>query len=200
MALPNNTFFADTLNLAKTPAHVSKYIKVIGFTFFLIPFIALFLPWQQNVTAMGKVTAFAPSERVQSIDAPLNGVISKWYVQEGSKVNKGDPLLEISDIDPMFKERLQAQRDNLRTKLSAKESELQSYELQQRNLVSSRDAKISAAQYKLDVAKQKILSSAETLSATQATVDAAEFQINRLKRLYPVLATPVSECRGNDMF
>ncbi len=184
MSGQNKMSFVDTLSLGKTPSHVAKYIKVIGYTFFVIPFLALFLPWQQNVTAMGRVTAFTPSERVQTIDAPLNGVISKWYVQEGSKVNKGDTLLEISDIDPMFKERLQAQRDNLRTKLSAKESELQSYELQQRNLLSSRDAKIAAAKFKLDVAQQKILSSAETLSATQATVDAAEYQINRLKRLY----------------
>lgn len=184
MTMQNETHFVDTLNLAKTPKHVAKNIQVIGYTFFVLPFLALFLPWQQNVTAMGKVTAFAPSERVQTIDAPLNGVISKWHVQEGSKVNKGDTLLEISDIDPMFKERLQAQRDNLRTKLSAKESELQSYALQQRNLVSSRDAKIAAAQFKLDVAKQKILSNSELLSATQATVDAAEFQVNRLKRLY----------------
>lgn len=184
MQAPDSTQYADTLALAKTPKHVVKYIKVIGYIFFVFPFLALFLPWQQNVTAMGRVTAFAPSERVQTIDAPLNGVISKWYVQEGSKVNKGDPLLEISDIDPMFKDRLQAQRDNLRTKLTAKESELQSYELQQRNLFSSRDAKIAAAQFKLDMAKQKILSNSETLSATQATVDAAEYQINRLKRLY----------------
>ncbi len=184
MAKDTHASFNQTLSLGQTPTHVAKFIKVIGYIFFGIPFIMLFLPWQQNVTAMGRVTAFAPSERVQTIDAPVSGVISKWYVQEGSKVSKGDTLLEIRDIDPMFKDRLEAQRDNLRTKLSAKESELQSYELQQRNLISSRDAKISAAQFKLDVANQKIVSSSETLSAAQATVDAAEFQVNRLKRLY----------------
>lgn len=184
MAKDTHATFNQTLTLGQTPTHVAKFIKIIGYIFFGIPFVMLFLPWQQNVTAMGKVTAFSPSERVQTIDAPVGGVISKWYVQEGSKVTKGDTLLEIRDIDPMFKDRLEAQRDNQRTKLSAKESELQSYELQQRNLISSRDAKISAAQFKLDVAKQKIVSSGEILSAAQATVDAAEFQVNRLKRLY----------------
>jgi multidrug efflux pump subunit AcrA (membrane-fusion protein) len=144
----------------------------------------MFLPWQQNVTAIGKVTAFSPSERVQTIDAPVSGLISKWYVQEGSVVKEGDVLLEVSDIDPMFKDRLEAQRNNLQTKLNAKQDELKSYQVQQQNLMSSRDAKISAAQFKLDVANQKILSTTEAISAAKATADAAEFQSNRMQRLF----------------
>ncbi|MDG1821341.1 MAG: biotin/lipoyl-binding protein, partial [Methylophilaceae bacterium] len=122
----------------------------------------MFMPWRQNVNALGNVTAFSASERVQSIDAPVRGVISQWYVQEGSKVKKGDVLLEISDIDPLFKDRLTAQRDNQITKLDAKRDELKAYEIQLQNLISSRDAKISAAQFKLDIAKQKIVSTTES--------------------------------------
>ncbi len=180
----DNKVFNDALVATETPEFVVRYVKILAILFFALPIIAMFLPWQQNVTAIGKVTAFSPSERVQTIDAPVSGVISKWYVQEGSVVKEGDVLLEVSDIDPMFKDRLEAQRNNLQTKLNAKQDELKSYQVQQQNLMSSRDAKISAAQFKLDVANQKILSTTEAISAAKATADAAEFQSNRMQRLF----------------
>jgi len=180
----DNKVFNDALVATETPEFVVRYVKILAILFFALPIIAMFLPWQQNVTAIGKVTAFSPSERVQTIDAPVSGLISKWYVQEGSVVKEGDVLLEVSDIDPMFKDRLEAQRNNLQTKLNAKQDELKSYQVQQQNLMSSRDAKISAAQFKLDVANQKILSTTEAISAAKATADAAEFQSNRMQRLF----------------
>lgn len=174
----------NALQLVTTPAFVRKYIKLMGTLFFLLPFLALFLPWQQNVTASGQVTAFSPSERVQTIDAPVSGMITKWHVQEGSKVKKGDLLLEISDTDPNFQQRLSNLRDNQESKLEAKSNELKSYELQLENLISSRDAKIAAAQFKLDVANQKIRASSESVSSAKATLDTANAQINRLRRLF----------------
>lgn len=180
----DNEIVNDALLITQTPEFVVRYVKILTLLFFVLPVIALFLPWQQNVTATGKVTAFSPSERVQTIDAPVSGVISKWHVQEGGVVKEGDVLVEISDIDPMFKDRLGLQRDNLQTKLSAKQDELKSYQVQQQNLISARDAKISAAQFKLDVANQKILSTTEAISAAKATADAAMFQSNRMQRLF----------------
>jgi len=173
----------DVLIAAKTPKYVRRLARILGITFFILPILSMFLPWRQNVNASGQITAFSASERIQSIDAPVTGVISNWNVQEGSKVKKGDLLLEISDIDPLFKERLTSQRDNQQTKLEAKSDELKAYQIQQENLISSRDAKIAAAKFKLDVAQQKTLSSAETVSAAQATLETAQFQSTRLQRL-----------------
>ena len=174
----------DALQLAKTPDFVRRYVKLLAYLFFVLPALALFLPWQQNVSALGKVTAFSPNERLQTVDAPITGLISKWHVQEGTRVKQGDLLLEMSDTDPLFKERLELQRDNFRSKLTAKEDELKAYQIQQQNLVSSRDAKVSAAQFKLDVANQKTLSNAEAVSSAQANLDAAQFQEQRLQRLF----------------
>lgn len=168
---------------ADTPKVVNRISKFIGLSFFIIPLITMLLPWQQNITANGQVTAFSASERIQNIDAPVSGMINKWYIEEGSVVKKGDILLEISDIDPMFKDRLEFQRNNLETKLSAKRRELEAYKIQKQSLISSRDAKIAAAKFKLDVANQKILASSESVSANEATFDAAEFQAQRLDRL-----------------
>ena len=57
----------DVLVLSETPKYVNHYAKLLGIIFFVLPLIALFLPWQQNVTAKGLVTAFSPSEREQTI-------------------------------------------------------------------------------------------------------------------------------------
>lgn len=168
----------------ETPPRLRLWIKRMAWLLVGLPVIFMFLPWQQNVTALGKVTAYSPSERVQTIDAPVSGLINRWLVQEGTQVKAGDLLLEISDTDPNFKQRLEAQRDNLRQKFVSKQDELNAYELQRQNLTAARDAKISAAQYKLDIANQKIRSSQEAVNAAQATVDAASLQVTRLQRLF----------------
>ena len=169
--------------LVITPMAIKRFVRWSGVLFLLLVAFVLFLPWQQNVTANGKVTAFSPSERVQTIDAPVSGLITKWHVQEATKVNAGDILLEISDTDPQFQARLESQRDNQEIKLKTKEDELLSYEMQLKNLTSSRDAKIAVTKYKLDVANQKKLASEEAVSSASATLEAATAQHKRLSRL-----------------
>ncbi len=171
------------LKMAETPLFVRKLAKVLGIMFFLLPFLMMFLPWQQNIRGHGAVTAFAPLERRQTVDAPIGGMITHWHVQEGTKVKKGDLLLEISDIDPNFQNRLGHLRDSLESKLNAKQDELKSYQIQLKSLVIARDAKISAAQYKLDVAEQKALATVESIASAQATLDTAHFQFTRFQRL-----------------
>lgn len=172
------------MEYAQTPEKLRLWINRLVFAFVGLPLVFLFLPWQQNVTALGKLTAYSATERIQTIDAPVSGLIQRWHVQEGSKVKQGDVLLEIADTDPNFKQRLEDQRDNLKNKLAAKQGELSAYLLQNDSLTASRDAKISAAKYKLDVANQKIRSLQETVNAAQATAEAANFQEIRLKRLF----------------
>ena len=173
----------NSQQMVETPSFVRRFVRNIGLAFFVFPTLFMFLPWQQNVTANGQVTAFSPSERVQTVDAPVSGIITKWHVQEASKVKEGDLLLEISDTDTEFKTRLESQRDNQEIKLTSKKDELTAYEMQLKNLTSSRDAQIAATRYKLDVANQKRLSSSESVSAATATLEAATLQTTRLTRL-----------------
>ena len=46
-------------------------------------------PWQQNVRGLGRVVAYPPAERQQSVGAPVDGRISRWLVREGSRVKQG---------------------------------------------------------------------------------------------------------------
>ncbi|MCU0450759.1 MAG: biotin/lipoyl-binding protein, partial [Bernardetiaceae bacterium] len=57
--------------------------------FLILFFIVLFLPWQQNITAEGSVTALTPQDRPQTVESAIAGRIKKWYVREGQNVRKG---------------------------------------------------------------------------------------------------------------
>ena len=72
--------------------------------------LGLLLPWQQSVSGEGRVVAFAPLERQQELDAPIEGRITRWYVGEGSKVEKDELLLELTDNDPSILTRLREER------------------------------------------------------------------------------------------
>jgi biotin carboxyl carrier protein len=78
-------------------------------------------PWQQSASGHGRVFAFSPDERVQNLDAPLDGRISRWFVQEGDIVNVGDPVVELLDNDPELLERLQREQDAVKQRLAAAE-------------------------------------------------------------------------------
>jgi membrane fusion protein, adhesin transport system len=172
-----------SVTLTETPPYLFRLVKYIAWFFIGSILLSLCLPWQQNVTGTGKVTAYVPSERVQSIDAPINGVVTKWHVQEGTKVKTGDLLLEMQDTDPNFANRLAQQNNQLIEKLNAKQSELNAYALQKESLIVARNAKISASKFKLEVAQQKIRASSEGVSSAQATKETAEMQFKRLSNL-----------------
>lgn len=89
---------------------VAKMLTRLVIIFFLFGIIFLIaLPWQQTSSGSGKVIAYNPQDRVQNIHATVSGRIKKWFVREGSYVKKGDPIIEITDIDPNYLERLQVQ-------------------------------------------------------------------------------------------
>ncbi len=169
--------------LLKTPAYVRRLTYVLAWSIVVLPLLMLFLPWLQNIQGTGTITAFLPTDRIQTINAPIDGLVSKWHITEGAVVKTGDLLLEIRDVDPNFSKRLQEQLDNNRAKQQAKLDELASYELQVQNYQTVRDSRISAANFKRDMARQKVVSAIQAIAAAEATFEASRFQLERMQRL-----------------
>lgn len=99
---------------------VSKLITRLTVVFCL--FILIFLivvPWQQTADGSGKVMAYLPQDRVQNIHATVGGRIKQWFVKEGSFVKKGDPVMEIIDIDPNYMARLKVEFDAVKSQYEA---------------------------------------------------------------------------------
>jgi RND family efflux transporter MFP subunit len=59
---------------------------------------------------------------VQNIHATVSGKIKKWFVREGSFVKKGQPIMEVIDIDPNFLSRLQTENDAVKSQYEAAKS------------------------------------------------------------------------------
>lgn len=84
----------------------------------------ILVPWMQNVRGTGRVIAYSPNERQQSITSPVDGQIRHWYISEGSRVRKGDSIVDVADIDPDILSRLEREREAAQLKLDAAQNAL----------------------------------------------------------------------------
>lgn len=91
------------------------------FILLLIAFVIalIFVPWQQSAHGHGRVIAFSPTDRQQSINATINGRIAKWYVLEGSHVNAGDLVVALTDNDPNLVKRLNLKKEANELRINA---------------------------------------------------------------------------------
>lgn len=99
-------------------------LKIFYFSFFLFFFVIValaVLPWWQTSRGTGRVIAFKPEERRQDLTATVNGRIKEWFIVEGQKVEKDDPIVQLEDNDPAILERLDKEREALEQRLKAAE-------------------------------------------------------------------------------
>ena len=174
---------SSAMVMVRTSRWLTRVAILLAVFFVLIPFLLMFAPWQQNLRGAGRVIAYAPLERQQQVEAPIKGRIVHWWVQEGSVVMEGEPLLEISDIDPNLLTRMQQEKSALEGKLSAYEGKAGSYEDQIVNLEATRDLAVAAAKFRLETSKQKVRAAKEASIAADAALVAAEAQFERKKNL-----------------
>ncbi|MCP5468418.1 MAG: HlyD family efflux transporter periplasmic adaptor subunit [Deltaproteobacteria bacterium] len=150
---------------------------------FLFLFFSLFLPWTQTIRGTGRVIAYSPNDRVQSIDSPVYGRLGKWFVEEGSFVRKGDPIVQILDNDPELLQRLEQQKEAMRKSQEAiresaensKKNFLRLKQLLEKGIVSQRDFEKSKIEYNKLIAQEAKanaeLLKVETTLARQAAQD-----------------------------
>lgn len=96
------------LGLPRVSRTVGKILVI--FVLLLVAFLS-FTPWVQTASGTGTITALDPAQRTQPIHSLVKGRIKQWHVEDGSKVRKGDPIVELVDNDPQFMLRLESERD-----------------------------------------------------------------------------------------
>ncbi len=127
-----------------------------------------FIPWQQTAYGEGHVVAYSPTERQQRVDAPVEGWIEEWFVQEGTRVREGDLIARIADNDPRLMERLRAEQTAARAAVAAAEQALETVRrdvTRQRRLVEQG----LSARKQFEEAQLKEASLLKDLTAAQAT-------------------------------
>lgn len=172
----------------KTPNAGKVLAKVLLLVTFLF-FILLFFPWQQNIRGNGKLTAFSPSQRPQSIETAIAGRISSWKVREGQFVSKGDTILTLSEVkdkyfDPELLRRTQDQIDAKSGGIGSKRDKAEALENQIEALNSLLVAKEQQAVNKLQQSRFKLVSDSVDYEAEKVRFANQENIFDRNKRRF----------------
>ncbi len=155
---------------AQTPRFIRRMTRVFLVSLVVLPIALLGIPWQQNVRGEGRVIAYAPLERQQAIEAPIDGIVKEWFVAEGTIVKKGDPVVRMSDVDPDFFQRLEARYENARRERDAKEEATADYQDQITAMNKQSQFVAQAYDEQIAVARQKIKAAEQKIVAIQAEV------------------------------
>jgi multidrug resistance efflux pump len=139
------------IKVPKAGKMLARIFAVIGGLFLIL----LFVPWQQNIRGTGKVTAFNPGNRPQTVETAIAGRIQRWHVQEGEYVNKGDTIITLSEVrerffDPELLTRLREQIGAKEKSVTAKMQKAQALARQVSALRSALDNKVNQTKAKLE--------------------------------------------------
>lgn len=189
-----------SLRLARSSRFARRIAKVLFALLLATIVLMMFAPWQQSITGSGNVVAYAPGERQQTIEATIKGRIVRWGegIFENARVEKGQMIAEIQDLDPSLLGRLQDQLTSTRQQVEAAHqnvaanhrnleathtiveslaAQVTAYTEVKLQVISSADAFIENAQQKVIAEEQHLI---EQLAAfAQVTAD-----YQRQKQLY----------------
>jgi multidrug efflux pump subunit AcrA (membrane-fusion protein) len=151
--------------------------------FALFTVAVAFIPWTQTITASGRLSAYSPFARPQDIHAQIAGRIKQWHVYEGERVQKGDLIAELEDVDPRFMapdllDLLQQSKDAIaQTRQAALEraEQLGNRIGEMKKLlqaaVPSAEARVLEAENKIRAAEQRIIAARIAYQTAQLDVD-----------------------------
>lgn len=155
----------------------SNTIKITLACFVLI----MFCPWIAFTVGKGQITAINPSERVQTITAPLGGFIKAWHVKEGDRVEAGQLIADLIDNDPSLLDRLEQEKNAAAAGLSSAKLMMDTAKIDlerqkklfEQGLSSRKDyekAKIEFSKFSVEYSKNLAnLTKSETQLSRQAT-------------------------------
>ncbi|GAA4314652.1 HlyD family secretion protein [Nibribacter koreensis] len=169
-----------------------KLAKVLAYWtigLFTLLFIALWLPWTQNIRSTGSITTLQAQDRPQTVHSTIAGRIEKWQVQEGQKVKKGDTLVVLSEVkekyfDPQLLSRLEEQLQAKGGSLSATQAKADALQKQIAALQEGLQFSLQKARNKMLQANLKVQSDSAELVAMQAEYEVAQSQYARQEKLY----------------
>ena len=141
-------------------------------------------PWQQSVSGYGRLTAYAPLERQQSVEAPIQGRVVRWYVQEGDHVEAGDPLADLSDNDPEIIDRLERERDAAQAQVDAAVVAIAMAEARISSLETLRGAAVLGTDLRRQMAGDRVQAAQRALDAAQAEHETATLNLDRQRSLH----------------
>ncbi len=167
-----------TLHTPEFTRYVAYCLAGIMFLFFIV----LFLPWQQNITADGSLTALNPQDRPQEVPTPIDGRVAEWYVQEGQYVEDGQVLVVLEEVkdkylDPELLNQLDQQINAKQGSIASKEQKIIAKENSLEALREGLEIKLEQLENKIEQSELKIQSNQNAVTAAQTDLDVARRQL-----------------------
>lgn len=136
----------------------------------------IYVPWVQTIGGRGTVTTLNPNERQQEINALVAGRIEQWYVGDGSRVEAGDPIARVVDVDPQLLQRLESERAQADIQLQSARNALATSEIDQRRMRELFSAGLTArreyeqAQIRVEEMRGRVAAAQAGLVRTEAAI------------------------------
>lgn len=166
------------------PSRASRVVaRLLVAALVLVAVVLYVTPWQQSAPGAGRVVAYAPDERRQDLEAPIEGRVLRWFVREGSLVKKGDPIVDLTDNDPDILMRLRTERDAVASRLDAARARARSLESRIDSLQESRVSGIAASESRIRMATQRVVAAEQAVALANATLTTAKLNIERQRSL-----------------
>lgn len=175
-----------------------KVLNRVILALFILGIIVLFLPWTQNISGSGAVTALKPNQRPQTINTVIAGKIEKWYVQEGDFVKKGDTIIFLSEVkeeyfDPNLLQNTKNQVDAKKMSLKSYGDKVNALNTQVTALENEKSLKHQQAKNKIQQSFLKIKSDSMDFEAVKTQVKIATTQSERSIQLQKEGLKPLTD-------
>ena len=158
--------------------------KVLVFGVVATILALIFAPWQQSVRGQGRVIAYAPVERQQEIDAPIDGRVTRWFVQEGDRVEEGQLIAELADNDPQILDRLRRERNAAQAQVDAATLSITLTEGKIASLRVARESAIDNAKLRIQMALDRRDAAERRVDADRAALATSRSNLERLRQLH----------------
>ncbi len=171
------------LHNVQAPRSVTTMARLLVIVIVVTIVALIVTPWQQTIGGTGRVIAFSPEERVQSVEATVDGRIVTWHVREGSVVKRGDPVVDLADNDPNILARLQKERDQLVRAVVEGDARAGSLQVRIGSLEETLASSVAAADLREQMARERVTAAEQALAAARAAKVAADLNLDRQRSL-----------------
>jgi multidrug resistance efflux pump len=185
----------STIHLVQSPRFATRLARLLLIGLAAAVFAMAFLPWQQTSRGTGQIVAFAPQERQQTVKSPTKGIVAKIAdgLVDGSVVKKGDFLLEVQPFAANMATQLNAQLQELNTKVDTANVKAEAYEQNIGGFTEARDFAVSAAKELILGAEAKLKSKQKQVIAYRAKELQARLNYERQEGLFQQGLKPAKE-------
>jgi membrane fusion protein, adhesin transport system len=164
---------AEVLRLVAEGRPRRAVARLTILVFALVALALVIVPWQQNAPGKGRVIAFSPVDRQQAIEAPIEGRVVRWYVEEGARVRAGDPVVDLADNDPELMDRLEREQAAFDARAAAARERVSAVDARVVALRAAQRAAATAAQERVRMGQDRTRAAEQSEQASDAVLRAA---------------------------